>query len=167
MAGVKVTDLTSTSTAASTDVFYIVDTGSNTSKQIEVGDIYSGMPQFDSGIYTPVVTNETNNSTITIEGGLYSRVGDIVTVTIKLIVELDTGETTTGFNISLPISTTFTDREELIGNFVAYPSTPGASFSQSNVQADITNTDLMQCSFESDTAADTMSASIVAQYLIL
>jgi hypothetical protein len=148
-------------------VFYIVDTGSNTSKQIEVGDIYSGMPQFDSGIYTPVVTNETNNSTITIEGGLYSRVGDIVTVTIKLTVQLDTGQTTTGFNISLPISTTFTDREELIGNFVTYPSTPGASFSLSNVQADITNTDLMQCSFESDTAADTMAASIVAQYLIL
>ena len=167
MAGVKVTDLTSTSTAAVDDIMYIVDTSSNTSKQIEVQDIYSGMPQFDSGIYTPVVTNETNNSTITIEGGLYSRVGDIVTVTIKLIVELDTGETTTGFNISLPISTTFTDREELIGNFVAYPSTPGASFSQSNVQADITNTDLMQCSFESDTAADLMAASIVAQYLIL
>lgn len=167
MAGVKVTDLTSTSTAASTDVFYIVDTGSNTSKQIEVGDIYSGMPQFASGSYTPVVSNETNNSTITIEGALYSRVGDIVTVTIKLIVILDTGETTTNFNLSLPISTTFTDRSELIGNFVAYPSTAGASFSQSNVQADITNTDLMQCSFESDLAADTMAASIVAQYLIL
>jgi hypothetical protein len=167
MAGVKVTDLTSTSTAAVDDIMYIVDTSSNTSKQIEVQDIYSGMPQFDTGIYTPVVTNETNNSTITIEGGLYSRVGDIVTVTIKLTVQLDTGETTTGFNISLPISTTFTDREELIGNFVAYPSTPGISFSQSNVQADITNTDLMQCSFESDTAADTMTASIVAQYQIL
>jgi hypothetical protein len=167
MAGVKVTDLTSTSTAAVDDIMYIVDTSSNTSKQIEVQDIYSGMPQFASGIYTPVVTNETNNSTITIEGGLYSRVGDIVTVTIKLIVILDTGETTTGFNISLPIPTTFTDREELIGNFVAYPSTAGISFSQSNVQADITNTDLMQCSFESDTAADTMAASIVAQYLIL
>ena len=167
MAGVKVTDLTSTSTAASTDVFYIVDTGSNTSKQIEVGDIYSGMPQFASGAFTPVVSNETNNSTITIEGGLYSRVGDIVTVTINLIVILDTGETTTGFNLSLPISTTFTDRSELIGNFVAYPSTPGISFSLSIVQADITNTDLMQCSFESDTAADTMAASIVAQYLIL
>lgn len=167
MAGVKVTDLTSTSTAAVDDIMYIVDTSSNTSKQIEVQDIYSGMPQFASGSYTPVVSNETNNSTITIEGALYSRVGDIVTVTIKLIVQLDTGETTTNFNLSLPISTTFTDRSELIGNFVAYPSTPGASFSQSNVQADITNTDLMQCSFESDLAADLMSASIVAQYLIL
>ena len=167
MAGVKVTDLTPLATAASDDIFYIVDTSSNTSKQIEVQDIYSGMPQFASGTYTPVVSNETNNSTITIEGGLYSRVGDIVTVSIKLIVQLDTGETETSFNLSLPISTAFTDREELIGTFVAFPSVPGLSFSQSNVQADITNTDLMQCSFESDTAADTMAASIVAQYLIL
>jgi hypothetical protein len=69
MAGVKVTDLTPLATAASDDIFYIVDTSSNTSKQIEVQDIYSGMPQFASGTYTPVVSNETNNSTITIEGG--------------------------------------------------------------------------------------------------
>jgi hypothetical protein len=167
MAGVKVTDLTSTTTAANDDIFYIVDTSSNTSKQIEVQDIYSGMPQFASGTYTPVYSNVTNGATITIEGGLYSRVGDIVTVSIKLIVQLDTGETTTSFNLSLPISTAFTDRSELIGTFVAFPSVPGLSFSQSNVQADITNTDLMQCGFESDTAADSMTASIVAQYLIL
>lgn len=49
MAGVKVTDLTSTSTAASNDVFYIVDTGSNTSKQIEVGNVVNLQTAYDNG----------------------------------------------------------------------------------------------------------------------
>ncbi len=49
MAGVKVTDLTSTSTAAANDVFYIVDTGSNTSKQIEVGDVVNLQNAYDNG----------------------------------------------------------------------------------------------------------------------
>ena len=49
MAGVKVTDLTSTSTAAANDVFYIVDTGSNTSKQIEVGNVVNLQTAYDNG----------------------------------------------------------------------------------------------------------------------
>lgn len=49
MAGVKVTDLTSTTTAAANDVFYIVDTGSNTSKQIEVGNVVNLQTAYDNG----------------------------------------------------------------------------------------------------------------------
>jgi hypothetical protein len=61
MAGVKVTDLTSTSTAAANDVFYIVDTGSNTSKQIEVGDVVNLQNAYDNG-------NTVNTSTVIIDG---------------------------------------------------------------------------------------------------
>jgi hypothetical protein len=59
MAGVKVTDLTSTSTAASDDVFYIVDTSSNTSKQIEVGDVVNLQTAYDNG-------NVVNSATVII-----------------------------------------------------------------------------------------------------
>ena len=61
MAGVKVTDLTSTTTAAANDVFYIVDTGSNTSKQIEVGDVVNLQNAYDNG-------NTVNTSTVIIDG---------------------------------------------------------------------------------------------------
>jgi len=61
MAGVKVTDLTSTTTAAANDVFYIVDTGSNTSKQIEVGNVVNLQTAYDNG-------NTVNTSTVIIDG---------------------------------------------------------------------------------------------------
>ena len=105
MAGVKVTDLTTLGTAASDDVLYIVDTSSNTSKQIEVQNIYDGMPQFASGIYTPVVTNETN-LTVDVPESYYSRVGNIVTVSFFMRVTLDAGETSGSFELEPPIAST-------------------------------------------------------------
>lgn len=107
MAGVKVTDLTVTSTAAIDDIMYIVDTSSNTSKQIEVQDIYSGMPQFDSGIYTPTPSNVANSASVTAISSFYSRVNDIVTMLITLQISLGSGETTTSFNLDLPIPSNF------------------------------------------------------------
>jgi len=107
MAGVKVTDLTSTSTAAATDVFYIVDVGANQSKQIEVQNIYSGMPQFDSGIYTPTPSNVANSASVTAISSFYSRVNDIVTMLITLQITLGSGQTTTSFNLDLPIPSNF------------------------------------------------------------
>jgi hypothetical protein len=86
MAGVKVTDLPSTASAASTDVMYIVDTGSNTSKQIEVGDLLD----FESGTWTPTLSGEDNAcSNAAVVKALYSRIGNIVTCTIFGTVDLD------------------------------------------------------------------------------
>lgn len=106
MAGVKVTDLTPLGTAAIDDVMYIVDTSSNQSKQIEVQNIYSGMPQFESGSYTPTVSGENNCSNTSAEG-IYSRVGNVVTVSLRIETTLDLGETDCSFNLSPPIATDF------------------------------------------------------------
>lgn len=114
MAGVKVTDLTSTSTAAATDVFYIVDTGANQSKQIEVQNIYSGMPQFESGTFTPVVSNETD-CTVTVLRGIYSRVDNVVTMSIYLSIGLDTAGDIGTFNVDLPVASTFANGRDLFG----------------------------------------------------
>jgi hypothetical protein len=114
MAGVKVTDLTPLATAASDDIFYIVDTSSNTSKQIEVQNIYDGMPQLDSGVYTPTVSGETNGVVVNIAKGFYSRVGTIVTVSFLLDVQLDTGETTGSFNLDLPIASDFSGDKDYV-----------------------------------------------------
>ena len=114
MAGVKVTDLTSTSTAAATDVFYIVDTGSNTSKQIEVQDIYSGMPQFASGSFTPVISDEVDCN-VTVLKGIYSRVDNVVTMTLYLNIALDNVAGVGSFNVALPVASTFATARDCFG----------------------------------------------------
>lgn len=119
MAGVKVTDLTTTTTAAVDDIFYIVDTSSNTSKQIEVQNIYSGMPQFESGTFTPTVSNETPNTTsILVLPAFYQKVGNIVTMSVFFDVAFGVSDTQVTFNIDLPVSSNFTNVKDIQGCIV-------------------------------------------------
>jgi hypothetical protein len=167
MAGVKVTDLTSTSTADAADIMYIVDTSSNTSKQIEVQNIYSGMPQFESGSYTPVVSNETDIVNVVVYGGLYSRVGDIVTMSFRLSFELDAAENDGTFNFSLPIATTFTTRYQLMG-IAKFNNSTASDNTNYVVEADNTFVTLGIASISSSAAADTfIDCEIMVQYQIL
>jgi len=114
MAGVKVTDLTTLGAADATDVMYIVDTSANQSKQIEVQDIYSGMPQFESGSFTPVISNEVD-CTVTVLRGIYSRVDNVVTMSLYLSILLDTAGVTGTFNVDLPVASTFSNGRDLFG----------------------------------------------------
>jgi hypothetical protein len=102
MAGVKVTDLTPLATADPTDVMYIVDTSSNTSKQIEVGNMFA------SGTWTP--TFDTFGGAIIDVGSVsafYQRVGNVITCSISLSIEVDFSAFNAGsFNFTLPFSTT-------------------------------------------------------------
>ena len=115
MAGVKVTDLTPLATADPTDIMYIVDTTANQSKQIEVQDIYSGMPQFASGSFTPTVSNETFSEIVLPLAAYYSRVNDVVNCTYFLEVTLDAVETDAQFELSLPVASNFTNAKDLVG----------------------------------------------------
>jgi hypothetical protein len=123
MAGVKVTDLTTLGTAVPTDIMYIVDVGSNQSKQIEVQNIYSGLPQFDSGTFTPTVSNETFSEIVSPLAAYYSRVNDIVNCTYFLEVALDAAETEAEFELSLPVPSNFTNAKDLVG-IVAFNAAP-------------------------------------------
>jgi hypothetical protein len=80
MAGVKVTDLTPLATAASDDVMYIVDTSSNTSKQIEVGNVVNLQTAYDNG-------STINGSNVIIED---STGADIVAIG-ELAADSNTG----------------------------------------------------------------------------
>lgn len=118
MAGVKVTDLTTLGTADANDVMYIVDSSSNQSKQIEVQNIYSGMPQFESGAFTPTVTNETpNTTTINMNGGFYQRVDSIVTMSFFFEINFGVSDSSVTFNIDLPIASDFTNIKDIVGVF--------------------------------------------------
>ena len=115
MAGVKITDLGTLTTAVDADLLYIVDVSDTsqspqgTSKQIEVGNMFS------SGTYTPTISGEVNGIIVNPLAATYIRVGNIVNCNIKLSIELDTGEVDGSFEISLPVASNFTTAKELMG----------------------------------------------------
>ena len=118
MAGVKVTDLPALGTAAPDDILYIVDTTADQSRKIEVQDIYSGMPQFESGTFTPTISGLINNISVTALSGIYSRVGNVVTASVIVDATFDTLATQGAFQFSLPIASNFAVDSDCIGTVV-------------------------------------------------
>lgn len=114
MAGVKVTDLTTLGAATATDILYIVDAVADQSKQIQVQNIYDGLPQFESGNFTPTVSGE-NDCTATVLRALYSRVDNIVTMSVYFDIDMDAGIDTGSFNISPPVGSTFASPRDAFG----------------------------------------------------
>jgi len=165
MAGVKVTDLTPLATADATDIMYIVDASSNTSKQIEVQDIYSGMPQFDSGQFTPTVSNETpGTTTIDMKGGQFSRVNDIVTMNCWFEVQFGVSDSTVTFNIDLPVASNFTQTKQLMG--IVTTSDSAGTFDAGAIVANPTS-DLAEISVNGTTGATITYVHTMFQYEIL
>lgn len=165
MAGVKVTDLAALGTAASDDIMYIVDTSTNTSKQIEVQDIYSGMPQFESGTFTPVPSGE-NDCTVSIVGDcIYSRVNNVVTISYYLSVLMDGGINTGTFNMSIPVASNFANARQAFG--VLTPLTN--PFSELDYYVIAADTAFDQITFEVDIITAGFSIDFVAniQYIII
>jgi hypothetical protein len=167
MAGVKVTDLTPLATAANDDIFYIVDTSSNTSKQIEVQNIYDGMPQLESGSYTPVASNATNSATInTIIGdGFYIKVDNVVIFTVTIGVQMDAASTQTTFNLSVPVPTTFSSLRQAWGSC----NVDSDNLRYFQVQSDsvTTSTDLLIRVDSQNNGDNIQYLTITAQYLVL
>ena len=165
MAGVKVTDLTTLGTADAADVMYIVDSSSNQSKQIEVQNIYSGMPQFESGSFTPTVSNETYSEVVTPYTSFYTKVGDIVNVSIRLDVQLDAAQTDAAFELSLPVATTFSGPREVNGS-ITFDTNIGnvTSMALNSIPSGST----IQINITSNNAGDLFSyVFITAQYLVI
>jgi hypothetical protein len=139
MAGVKVTDLTTLATADPTDIMYIVDTTANQSKQIEVQDIYSGMPQLDSGTWNPTPTNISGtNAVVTIIKGNYSRVGDVVTCSLLFQLNMDAAENISFFTLTLPIASNFAFAKDAFG-IISYSNLGDGELVGFNITADSTN----------------------------
>ena len=108
MAGIKVTDLPVLGAAASDDVFYIVDTSTNSSKQIAVEDYCVG------GLFTPVASDVTGS--VTIVGGCYSRSGQVVTMSFQFDAEAAAGTSDIVFDFTLPVASAFTNARQLFGS---------------------------------------------------
>jgi hypothetical protein len=115
MAGVKITDLGTLTTAVDADLLYIVDVSDTsqspqgTSKQIEVGNMFS------SGTYTPTFSGYVNGIAVTPNSASYIKVGSIVNVSAQIGIQMDAGETTGTFEMSLPVASDFASQKNLFG----------------------------------------------------
>jgi hypothetical protein len=72
------------------------------------------MPQFESGSFTPVISDEVDCN-VTLLRGIYSRVNDVVTMSLYLNIELDDAEGTGTFNVDLPVASTFANARDCYG----------------------------------------------------
>jgi hypothetical protein len=140
MAGVKITDLTPITSAASDDLLYIVDVSDTsqspegTSKQIEVGNMFS------SGSYTPTISGYVNGIAVNVNSATYIRVGNIATVSAQLEIQLDAGESYGEFEMSLPVASDFTSGKNLFG-LMQHSYGPGilANITELEIGAEVTN----------------------------
>lgn len=114
MAGVKITDLGTLTTAVDADLLYIVDVSDTsqspqgTSKQIEVGNMFS------SGSYTPTFSGEIN-ITAASNYATFIKVGNVATVSIQLDLLFAAGENSGVFELSLPVASSFTTVKQCFG----------------------------------------------------
>jgi hypothetical protein len=137
MAGIKVTDLPVLGAAAPDDVMYIVDTSTNTSKQIAVEDIVGGIPDIESGQWNPTPTNTGGtNPIVTIPRGNYSRVGSVVTCSLFFQVEMDAAENSAQFTLDLPIASNFTNAKDAFG-IVSFTEIGTGEFQSFAIAADV------------------------------
>lgn len=140
MAGVKITDLGTLSVAANNDLLYIVDVSDTsqspqgTSKQIEVGSMFS------SGSYSPTISGEVNGILVTPIAATFIRVGNIATCSAQLEIQLDTGEVTGAFEISLPVASDLTSQKQCFGLMqYSFGSAPLSEIVQVSIGGEPTN----------------------------
>jgi hypothetical protein len=114
MAGVKITDLGTLTTAVDADLLYIVDVSDTsqspqgTSKQIEVGNMFS------SGTYTPTFSGEIN-LTAASNYATYIKVGSIVSVSAQIEISFAAAENSGVFELSLPVESDFASIKQCFG----------------------------------------------------
>jgi hypothetical protein len=164
MAGVKVTDLTALGTADANDIMYIVDTTANQSKKIEVQNLYDGLPQFESGNFTPTISGETD-CVATCLRALYSRVDNIVTCSYYMNIQMDPAITTGSYNISPPVASTFTNARDAFG-VVTPVSIQYSELEIADVSADTTFYQISN-SITIATAGSALTYVVNMQYIVL
>ena len=168
MAGVKITDLGTLTTAVDADLLYIVDVSDTsqspqgTSKQIEVGNMFS------SGTYTPTISAETNGIVVTPNAATFIKVGGIVSVSAQIGIQMDAGEVTGSFELSLPVASDFASPKNLLG--LMQWSNGGGSLAEIvtlDISAEITNNTCFVLLETATAAANMQYVNMQFQYEVL
>jgi hypothetical protein len=121
MAGIKISALPAGTTVASDDLIPYVDVSdtseaaTGTTKYMEKSLL--GIPT--SGTWTPTISGETYGEIVVVVGANYTRIGNIVSCSFFLDIELDAAQTEADFQISLPVPSNFAIGKDAFG-IVAY-----------------------------------------------
>ena len=121
MAGIKISALPEGATIADNDLIPYVDV-SDTSEAATGTTKYMEKSLLNiptSGTYTPTISGETYGETVVVVGANYTRIGNIVSCSFFLDIELDAAQTEADFQISLPVPSNFAVAKDAFG-IVAY-----------------------------------------------
>jgi hypothetical protein len=94
------------------DVFLKVSKVSNSFIELEEG--ISPMSMLESGAFTPVISDRVDCN-VTPLRGIYSRVNNVVTMTLYLSIALDSAGGVGQFNVALPVASTFETARDCYG----------------------------------------------------
>lgn len=116
----------------------------------------------ESGVFTPVESDVSSGASVSITSGTYSRVGNVVTMSFRMSIQMGVGENGTAFFISIPIASNFSSRYQangvVSGSYLLNGSTVDAQPSNG----------LIVLSINSQNAEDFLeSVFITLQYLIV
>lgn len=120
-----------------------------------------------SGSYTPTISGEVNGIIVNPNAATFIKVGSIVTVSAQLGIQLDTGETTGTFEISLPVASNFTSPKNLFGLMQWSNSGTLAEILSLSISAETTNN---TCFVDIEVATPSLGMSYCAiqfQYEVL
>lgn len=80
---------------------------------VALTQVYENGGGGESGTWVPTPSDVTNDATVTLSSGIYSRVGDIVNFSLNCNVEMAVDQPATTFTFNLPIASAFTDAGQL------------------------------------------------------
>jgi hypothetical protein len=68
-----------------------------------------------SGTWTPTLSDITNSSGVSLDGARFTRVGNVVTFTIRFVTTTSAGASSTSISATLPVSSNFTNVNQAAG----------------------------------------------------
>lgn len=154
-------------TVATGDLVMIFDVDdSNNPKQVTAQDIADLGSGGTSGTYTPTETDLANITTSTVQGlHQYYRVGDVVTVTGRYLIEPTAANTFTNFRITLPITSNFTTVQDCLGTVSGINSGTAEAVS-GDITTDTVNDEIIIRFVPGAASPDTYAVNYVVTYLV-
>lgn len=123
----------------------------------------NGIPILDSDVYSPTTVLGTNVTTASVLSATYQRIGNIVSVSMRVITGISSAPLTSNFEVTLPIASNFTS----INNCTGVVSSPQAGSSiTGEVTASASNNRAI-VTFQTDGTGTSMNLGITFQYRIL
>ena len=93
---------------------------SDTSLVISNDTVYKRVaPIIESGTYTPTITDSLNVDATVLYGAHYTRINNIVTVSIMITVDFSAGGSLSIIGLTIPIASDFTNENDVVGSAIS------------------------------------------------